>query len=75
MSEAETCPDGHQYSVSTIKSQGEITTSYCKGGTASPLGLLAATSVTTQVLKGSEVDSFTVKVAPRGKCPSFIWFT
>lgn len=66
MSEAETCPDGHQYSVSTIKSQGEITTSYCKGGTASPLGLLAATSVTTQVLKGSEVDSFTVKVAPRG---------
>ncbi|KAM8839979.1 CUB domain-containing protein 1 [Spinachia spinachia] len=66
MSEAETCPDGHQYSVSTIKSGGGVrTTSYCKGGTVSPLRLLGA-SVTAQVLKGSEVDSFTFKVAPRG---------
>ncbi|XP_037330983.2 CUB domain-containing protein 1 isoform X1 [Pungitius pungitius] len=67
MFEAETCPDGHQYSVSTIKSDGGTrTTSYCRGGTVSHLDLFGATSVTTQLLKGSEVDSFTVRVAPRG---------
>ncbi|XP_075961597.1 CUB domain-containing protein 1 [Anarhichas minor] len=68
MSGAEKCQDGHQYSVSTTKSEGNIkTTSYCKGGTVSHhLDLPGATTVTAEVPKGSEVDSFTVKAARRG---------
>ncbi|XP_031151808.1 CUB domain-containing protein 1 isoform X1 [Sander lucioperca] len=67
MSEAENCQNGHQYSVSTTKSDGKIrTNSYCKGGTVSHLDLLGATTVTVEVPKGGELDSFTVKAAPRG---------
>lgn len=70
MSGAENCQDGHQYSVSTTKSDGSIKAkSYCKSGTVSHLDLLGATTVTTEVPKEGELDStaFTVKAAPRGK--------
>ncbi|XP_054461968.1 CUB domain-containing protein 1 [Anoplopoma fimbria] len=66
MSGAEKCQDGQQYSVSTTNSEGKVkTNSYCEGGTVS-LHLLGATTVTAEVPTGSEVDSFTVKAAPRG---------
>lgn len=61
------CQDGHQYAVSTIKSEGMIEIkSYCKGGTVSHLDLLGETTVIVEVPGGSELDSFTVKAAPRG---------
>ncbi|XP_041811381.1 CUB domain-containing protein 1 [Chelmon rostratus] len=69
LSGAENCQDGHQYSVSTTKGDGKIkTNSYCKGGPVSHLDLLGATTVTTEVPKGGEVEStaFAVKAAPRG---------
>ncbi|KAE8281979.1 CUB domain-containing protein 1 [Larimichthys crocea] len=69
MSGANNCQDGHEYSVSTTKSDGEIKTkSYCKGGTVSKLDLLGATIVNVEVPKGGELDStaFSVKAAPRG---------
>ncbi|XP_068432185.1 CUB domain-containing protein 1 [Clinocottus analis] len=68
MSGAEKCQDGSHYSVSTTNREGKIkTSSYCKGGTAPRhLNLLGATTVTAEVPKGSEVDSFTAKSAPRG---------
>ena len=73
MAGEESCQDGHQYSVSTTKKDGKVkTNSYCKGGTVSQLDLLGgATTVTVDVPKDGELDptSFTVKAAPRGKCP------
>ncbi|XP_034402003.1 CUB domain-containing protein 1 [Cyclopterus lumpus] len=68
MSGAVKCQDGPQYSVSTTNREGKIkTTSYCKGGTLSRhLDLLGTTAVTAEVPKGSEVDLFTAKAAPRG---------
>ncbi|XP_034747156.1 CUB domain-containing protein 1 isoform X1 [Etheostoma cragini] len=67
MSEEENCQNGHQYSVSTTKSDGKIRTEmYCKGGTVSHLDLLGATTVTVEVPKAGELDSFTVKAEPRG---------
>ncbi|XP_037649901.1 CUB domain-containing protein 1 isoform X2 [Sebastes umbrosus] len=67
ISVAEKCQDGHQYTVSTTKSDGNIkATSYCKGGTVSRLDLLGTTTVAAELPKESELDSFTVKAAPRG---------
>ncbi|XP_030268931.1 CUB domain-containing protein 1 [Sparus aurata] len=67
---AESCQDGHQYSVSTTKRDGKVkTNSYCKGRTVSQLDLLGATTtVTVDVPKDGELDPslFTVKAAPRG---------
>lgn len=70
LSGAEGCQDGHQYSVSTTKSDGSIkSNSYCKGGTVSHLDLLGATTVTAEVTKEEELSSaaFTVQAASRGK--------
>ncbi|KAL7382244.1 hypothetical protein ABVT39_019415 [Epinephelus coioides] len=66
ISETENCQDGFHYTVSTTKSDGnsKINT-YCKGGTVSRLELLRATTVTVDVPEGGELDSFTVKAAPR----------
>ncbi|TNN61844.1 CUB domain-containing protein 1 [Liparis tanakae] len=71
VSEADECPDGPRYSVSTTNREGKIkATSYCKGGAAPRLlGLLGATAVTALCPRGVEVDSFTAKAAPRGEWP------
>lgn len=64
------CQDGHQYTVTTTKSEGIIkTNSYCKSGPLSQLDLLGATTVTTEVPKDGEpgATAFTVKAAARGK--------
>lgn len=66
ISGADNCQDGFHYTVSTAKSDGKIKiNTYCKGGTVSRLELLRATTVTVEVPKGGELDSFTVKAAPR----------
>nr|XP_046272936.1 CUB domain-containing protein 1-like [Scatophagus argus] len=69
LSGAKPCQDGHQYSVTTTKSDGSIkTNSYCKGGTLSQLDLLGTTTVTVEAPKDGELDSaaFSIKAAPRG---------
>lgn len=70
MSGESKCQDGHQYTVTTTKSEGIIKTdNYCKSGPLSQLDLLGATTVTTEVPKDGDPDAtaFTVKAAPRGK--------
>ncbi|XP_069548820.1 CUB domain-containing protein 1 [Brachyistius frenatus] len=69
ISAAENCQGGDEYSVTTIKSDGKIKSNgYCKGGPVSHLDLLRATTVTTEVPKGRELNetAFNVKAAPRG---------
>ncbi|KAM3596949.1 uncharacterized protein V6R79_023287 [Siganus canaliculatus] len=69
VSAAEKCKDGHQYTVSTTKSDGSTKTKhYCNGGTISQLNLLGVTTVTLDVPEGGELNSaaFTVKAAQRG---------
>ncbi|KAK5854957.1 hypothetical protein PBY51_005105 [Eleginops maclovinus] len=67
ISVAENCEDGHQYSVSTTKSDGVTNTkSYCKSGAVTSLDLLGATTVTVEVPKDGELGPFNVKAAPRG---------
>ncbi|XP_063755816.1 CUB domain-containing protein 1 [Eleginops maclovinus] len=66
ISVAENCEDGHQYSVSTTKSDGVTNTkSYCKSGAVTSLDLLGATTVTVEVPKDGELGPFNVKAAPR----------
>lgn len=69
------CPDGFKYSVRTTESDGAIKSkSYCKGGTASPLNVFRATTVTVEVPKGEKLESaaFNVKAAQRGKSEHFL---
>lgn len=70
LSGSDGCQDGHQYSVSTTKENGEMKTkTYCKGGTVSHLKQPGATTVTAEVPQGQESEpaAFTVTAAPRGK--------
>ncbi|XP_014905498.1 CUB domain-containing protein 1 isoform X1 [Poecilia latipinna] len=56
-SASENCEGGIQYTVSTMRIDGQMrTSSYCKDGTASQLELFGKTTVTVDVPKEGELD-------------------
>lgn len=64
------CQDGHQYSLSTTNSEGEVKSKrYCMSGPVAHLDLLGMMTVTAEVPKDGDLGStvFTVKASPRSK--------
>ncbi|XP_015232450.1 PREDICTED: CUB domain-containing protein 1 [Cyprinodon variegatus] len=68
-SPSETCKDGFQYTVSTMRLNGQLKTSiYCKGLSGSKLDYFGMKTVSVEVPKGGELEPhvFSLKAAPRG---------
>lgn len=69
-SPSDKCLDDYHYSVSTTKSDGQVSAkSFCRGGTLSHMELLGVTTVTVEVPAGADLDTtiFSAKAAPRSK--------